>query len=266
MTVRLRSRRGAIGQSWQGRELQEGLEALLGPRIAAAGRRLARADRVSWLDVAPGAARAGVLTDRGEEVTAQLHLAPLGGGDRAVLLDITAGYPELPAQLAAGTFPEEVGRALAEQEIALLPRGVTELWHDCSCGQWPGPCAHVAALAYVLVEAVDERPVHVLTLRGLSLEDVARTAARADDRPPAHLESTAPPTLLEPGDDAGKDAPDDPPEVGEESETLGAPEASFDPRRADAAVLVDPLGLDAARMLARFYGAAEPATDDLPLQ
>src|SRR5699024_5932268 len=119
-------------------------------------------------------------------------------------------------RLAGGEYPQDLEEQLAPRDVSLLPRGPSELSHDCSCLDWPGPCRHVAALVYVLVEAVDERPLHLLTLRGLTLEDLV-----APDGAAGH-----------PGD---ADLP------------------AFDPRRTDPALLAEVIGEPAAAAIASFY-------------
>lgn len=245
MSITLRSRRGAIGTGALAVGLRERIEAQLPATRAQAGRRAARAGRVEWLDVAPGVARAEVRDElTGDGVVARLDLAPLPPGDRSVLLRIAHAHPELPARLVAGQMPDDVARELAEQEISLLPSGAADLSHDCSCHDWPGPCQHVAALAYVLVEAVDADPTTLLTWRGVTLEELAAPssghAGTAPERDAASDDGDR--------DDAGVETAD--------------PGGRFDPTRADAALLVAALGLAAARALARFYGAADPAAPD----
>ena len=107
--------------------------------------------------------------------------------------------------------------------MSLLPRGATELSHDCSCLDWPGPCRHVSALLYVLVEAVDENPLLLLTLRGLSLEDLVAPVAD---------------TPSDDGDDTGD---------------VAAPPAPFDPARTDPARLAEVVGDEVAAIIHRFY-------------
>lgn len=242
MSITLRSRRGAIGTGALAAGLRERIEAHLPATGARAGRRAARGGRVEWLDVAPGVARAEVRDElTGDGVVARLDLAPLPPGDRSVLMEIAHAHPELPARLVAGQLPEDVVAELAAQAISLLPSGAADLSHDCSCHDWPGPCQHVAALAYVLVEAVDEDPSTILTWRGVTLEELAA--------PPVGHAGTGPARPPRADDGAGDgDGADDEAEAG----------GRFDPTRADAGLLVDALGLPAARALARFYGAAEP--------
>ncbi len=240
MSIQLRSRRGAIGKGWHAVALRSAAELLLGPGRASGGRADARAGRVQWLDLSPGRARGAVLGADGEVHEAQLDLAPLAGPDRAVVLRIARAHPELPARLASGAYPEEIERELAREEVSLLPRGASELSHDCSCLDWPGPCRHVAALVYVLVESVDEDPTGLLTLRGLSLGDLI--APR--DAAPA-------------GDDEGTDGPGDAQDAGPDAPGP-AGQGAVDPRRLDPAPLAAVIGEHPAALLASFFAAAEP--------
>lgn len=262
MSIPLRSRRGQIGTSPQAVALREQIEAQVPASRASAGKRAARAGRVQWIDVAPGAARGEVLDDlTGHGVVARLDVRPLPAGDREALLRIARAHPELPARLVAGELPADVVGELEAEEIALVPRGAADLTHDCSCHDWPGPCTHVAALAYVLVEAADEDPTALLTLRGITLEELAapitpRAGAAGRSAPPAPDLAEAATTGPDPADarDLGPDAPPPAPAM----DAAQDPAPRFDPTRADARLLIDVLGEDGARALARFYGADAP--------
>lgn len=266
MSIPLRSRRGQIGTSPQAVALRAQIEAQVPTSRASAGKRAARAGRVQWIDIAPGAARGEVLDDlTGHGVVARLDVRPLPTGDREALLRIAHGHPELPARLVAGELPADVARELEAEEIALVPRGAADLTHDCSCHDWPGPCTHVAALAYVLVEAVDEDPTALLTLRGITLEELAapigpqrgavtegaETAPTDADATGAGAASASTPADAR---DAGPAAP--PPGAAIDPAQDATPR--FDPARADAHLLIEVLGEDVARALARFYGTDEP--------
>lgn len=224
MSIRLISRRGTIGVGWHAVALREAAEALLGLGRAGAGKADARAGKVQWLDVSPGTARGDVLDADGSLYQARLDIPVLPGPDRDVLLTVARSHPELPARLAAGEYPQAIETELGAHEVSLLPRGASELSHDCSCLDWPGPCRHVAALLYVLVEAVDARPTELLTLRGLTLEDLVAPA-------PSTAATDAP------------DAPDAP------------PARPLDPSRADPAPLAAAIGVGPAAVIAAFFRA-----------
>lgn len=245
MSIQLRSRRGAVGTSWQAVALREGAELLLGSSRAGRGRADARAGRVQWLDVDTGAARADVLDADGELYHARLELPPFAEGDRLAVQQIARAHPELPARLAAGEYPQQIERELAASEISLLPRDGMELGHDCSCLDWPGPCRHVSALLYVLVEAVDEQPLLLLTLRGLALEDLVAPAAPS----PAAGTDTAdgPP----PGGDRAAAASDDPAGADDAPDAPAPP--AFDAARTDPARLAEVVGEEVAAVIHSFY-------------
>lgn len=245
MSIKLVSRRGAIGKSWHAAALRDAAERLLGVGRSGSGRADARAGRVQWLDVEAGIARGDVLDADGELYQARIDLPVYSPSDREVFLQVVRARPELPARLAAGEYPQEIEGALAPHEISLLPRDASELSHDCSCLDWPGPCRHVAALVYVLVEAVDEHPVHLVTLRGLTLEDLVapRAPAGADD----------PDDPADPADPANGDLP--------ASRPAPTP-AAYDPGRTDPELLAAAIGAEPARIIAEFYGSRGPATPD----
>lgn len=287
MSIRMRSRRGQIGASWQGAALRESLESVISSGRRSAGRRLARADRVQWLDVAPRRARAGVLDDDGTIYEPELDVSAFGAADRQIVVDTLRTHTELPALLTSGTYPQAIESELDAHMATLLPGSASEVTHDCTCLDWPGPCVHVAALAYVLVEAIDEAPVHLLTLRGLTLSEIAQPVATgrgaralAEAASPSDEEMPKDPSGagVPSSEDASGDASAGSPSAGSSSadgaadETSGAEPAaeataasrpaSFDPAIADPTLLQDALGEEASAMLASFYASGAGSAPD----
>ena len=231
MSIQLRSRRGAVGTGWHAVALRDGAERLLGPARVGRGKADARAGRVQWLDVDAGAARGDVRDADGELYQARLELPAFRIDDRRAFLRVAHAHPELPARLAAGEYPQQIEAELAASMVSLLPRDGAELSHDCSCLDWPGPCRHVSALLYVLVEAVDDRPLLLLSLRGLTLEDlVAPTASKGPEAGQETAEGT---------EDAAAPAP--------------AAPAAFDPARTDPARLAEVVGEEVAAVIHSFF-------------
>lgn len=256
MSIELVSRRGPIGKGWQAVALRDGAERLLGSSRVGRGKADARAGRVQWLDVDAGTARGDVLDADGELYQARLDLPAFREDDRRAFLEVAHRHPELAARMAGGVYPQQIEAELARSEISLLPRDASELSHDCSCLDWPGPCRHVAALVYVLVEAVDATPGLLLTLRGLTLGDLVppeRVARPGGRKGPAGMGTDADPA-------AGPGEPEDGAEPGVlVGEVVGLeperpdPPAPYDPSRLDPATLVEALGPDAAALIHGFY-------------
>lgn len=283
---------------WHAVALRRAIESLLGGSRASGGRADARAGRVAWIDVTRGAARGAVQDSDGELYRPQLDLTPYSAPDREAFLAVARAHPELPARMAAGEYPQLVEKELSAHEVSLLPRGPSELSHDCSCLDWPGPCRHVAALAYVLVEAVDEKPLTLLTLRGLRLEDLVAPAAGTSARSAPAAPHDAIPAAPPPGAGDNTPSPDDATgnstvagdstatgdsigtggsvgtadstdgrdgDAGEDSGSVDGsarPSPGFDPSRADPSLLAAVLGEHAAALIAAFY--QQGSQDDEP--
>lgn len=252
MGMELVSRRGPIGRGWHAIALRDGAERLLGASRVSRGKSDARAGKVQWLDVEAGLARGDVLDADGELYQARLELPAFREGDREAFLQVARTRPELPARMAGGTYPQEIEAELARSEVSLLPRDATELSHDCSCLDWPGPCRHVAALLYVLVEAVDETPVLLLTLRGLALEDLV--APREPATPPAGSGADGPGGADGVDGVDGADGADSAEGAGDGESLPPAPaRGAWDPAHTDPAKLAEVLGEDVAAVIHRFY-------------
>ncbi|MCT1385461.1 SWIM zinc finger family protein [Brachybacterium sp. p3-SID1565] len=269
MNIQLRSRRGPIGKGWHAVALRNAMETILGVGRASGGRADARSGRVAWIDVTTGTARGAVQDSDGELYRPQLDLPAFSAADTEAFLVVARAHPGLPATMAAGEYPQLVEKELSAHEVSLLPRGPSELSHDCSCLDWPGPCRHVAALAYVLVEAVDEKPLLLLTLRGLRIEDLVAPVSTG----PVPADDASAPEPDGPGS-GGAAAPDGSGDAAASggSGDAAAPDGSdagsarrspgFDPRRADPALVAEVMGEHVAAVIAAFYRDGSPGNVD----
>lgn len=282
MSIRLRSRRGPIGTGWHAIALRTVFEGILGSQRSAAGRRIARADLVQWIDVDVETVRGAVEDELGSLQSPEISVTTVRPDDREAVLEVAVRHPALPVRLASGEYPQLIEKELEAIETPILPRSIVDLFFDCSCLDWPGPCKHVAALMFVLVETVDEDPVALLRWRGISLEDVA--ARRSTTAPPIRgAEDQGDGSGPDPADDRrraddrrpeGDRGPEGDPgptddhrpaivEAGEPPEDLPEDEhqaAAFDPLIADPSLLTEAIGEDAARILGTFYRGERPGS------
>lgn len=155
------------------------------------GRTLARAGRVSQLEVAPGAALAEVHDAGPQRVTVRVRT--FDEAEWAKVLGVLRAKLSVLALLFEGEVADELLAALDAQGILLVP-GASEIDGDCDCGDWAVPCTHGGALHHVLGEALDGEPFLLFTLRGRTREqlltelrrgwgDAASRAARASPEP-----------------------------------------------------------------------------------
>ena len=59
------------------------------------------------------------------------------------------------ASLLAGEMPQGLDETFREAGASLYPRVPKELQTHCDCPDWANPCKHVAAVCYVMAEALD---------------------------------------------------------------------------------------------------------------
>ncbi|WP_431943865.1 SWIM zinc finger family protein [Micromonospora marina] len=170
--LRARSTRGAIGQSWWSRRFVEVLESFaLGSRLTR-GRAYARRGQVLRLDVTPGTVTAEVQGSRPRPYPVRIGLAAYPSKVWRRLESELAGQAFFSARLLAGDLPAELEELFAEAGAPLFPAAIGELDQSCGCPDFAVPCKHLAATFYLLAEAFDADPFHLLHWRGRSRADL----------------------------------------------------------------------------------------------
>ncbi|BAW04557.1 SWIM zinc finger family protein [Nocardia seriolae] len=164
--VQPRSRRGtAFAKTWWGRSFLEAVEHVADAGRLARGRSYARTGQVVSYRLEPGMVSAEVQGSQPRPFVSVLTMRQLRDDRLAELVDLVRATPGSLGEIAAGTLPRTLGPLL-------LPTTVSELGFSCSCPDSGWPCKHVAAICYVIAERLDDRPVELLTLRGVEIDDL----------------------------------------------------------------------------------------------
>jgi uncharacterized Zn finger protein len=181
---RLRARRGAARvTTWWGKAwVRAAEESAYGEGDLKVARVLARAGSVGAITV--GAGRYLAAVEDGDELwSTGTSLPVLDEADRSAFVEaVAAEAGRLPA-LLAGDLPHALVEHAEEAGVELLPFG-GELQATCTCAAWVDPCPHALATAYQVAWLADADPFVLLTLRGLSREELlARLHDRSAQRP-----------------------------------------------------------------------------------
>ncbi|AWK71916.1 hypothetical protein CBI38_10285 [Rhodococcus oxybenzonivorans] len=158
-----RSRRGAFGHTWWGRELVDIIEFVGDKGRMSRGRSYARSGQVVSLEIRHGMVTGEVQGSQLQPFVATVSIDRLDEGEIAELVTLVRKQPGSLAMLAGGAVPEILGPLL-------LPSGSSALQYDCTCPDDGWPCKHAAAVAYLTTERIDENPLEILTLRGVDLD------------------------------------------------------------------------------------------------
>ncbi|MBI4912649.1 MAG: SWIM zinc finger family protein [Acidobacteria bacterium] len=180
-----------FGTTWWGRLWISALERLGDdyenrlPR----GKKYAEEGAVSHFTVHPGQIEARVHGRKTYNVTLGLPALTEAQWEKAV--DRIALESRFVASLLAGEMPRGLDETFREAGASLYPRVPKELQTHCDCPDWANPCKHVAAVCYIMAEALDRDPWLLFDLRGMTREAILDTLqARLDE---AETRGTPPP-------------------------------------------------------------------------
>ncbi|WP_235734626.1 SWIM zinc finger family protein [Nocardioides alcanivorans] len=164
-------RGGAKASSWWGRAWVRAVEeAAYADRDLKHGRRLARDGAVGGIAVDSGTAFAAVV--EGDDAwTTSVRVPTLDAAGISALVEVVAAESGRIAALVAGELPHTLVEHAEEAGVELLPYG-SELDAQCNCDHWVAPCPHAVAVLSQIAWLVDADPFVLLTLRGLSREEL----------------------------------------------------------------------------------------------
>ncbi|HEU4348537.1 MAG TPA: hypothetical protein VFR35_12205 [Actinoplanes sp.] len=194
-------------------------EALRMAPVFARGRRDDRAGHVRSLTVSSSMVVAQVRGP-GEPVThrARIAVRVFGAAAWSRVEDELASQARYAADLLAGRMPAGIEQVFAGAGLNLLPLSIDEVAMDCSCEQWPMPCAHVAATVYAVARSFDADPFGAFAWRGRPRDELLHRLHQL--RGAAAIEAAAARTAAPPAPPADGAAPSAPSAPG------GAPPAS----------------------------------------
>jgi uncharacterized Zn finger protein len=169
-----------LGATWWGQRWIEGLERFSREYLnrLGRGRTYARAGRVHDLRFASGEVRARVTGSSSTPYQVVLRLEPFEATIWETAIQAMSTRASFAAELLAGRMPENIDAIFRAHKCSLFPRSSQDLQTDCSCLDWANPCKHVAAVHYVLGEALDKDPFLLFELRGRSKTHVLRSLSR----------------------------------------------------------------------------------------
>ena len=168
--LELRSRRGAIGESWWSRRFLSAIESILSGGRLTRGRTYARQGQVIDLGIGSGLVVAQVQGSRRAPYGVQISMPAASDARWKAIVDALAAQAGYAARLLAGEMPHEIEDVFAEAGVSLFPERGSHLTTSCTCPDWATPCKHAAAVCYLMAEAFDDDPFLLLAFRGRERE------------------------------------------------------------------------------------------------
>ncbi len=170
--IRAQNVRSQVSRKWWAKRWISFLEEQqLGARLGR-GRSYALSGQVLSLEIVPGLAKAVVQGGAKEAYTCEIRFDVAKPKAKARIVDRLLSRPMLISQLLIHTLPEEVERLFRAEGYPLLPTVPEDFRSSCTCPDPICPCKHLAAVLFILIEAIEQNPLLLLELRGVTLADL----------------------------------------------------------------------------------------------
>lgn len=164
---RSRTPRTRWGAKWL--EYMESLS--MGARLGR-GRNYAMSGQVFDLEIMPGLIVARVQGVEKEPYTCRIECETVADGDRDELVRGLKERPMLLAQLLARKLPLSVETLFRKAGCPLLPTLERGLLPHCTCPDPSHYCKHIAAVFFLLAEAIEQDPMLLVEMRGITGDDL----------------------------------------------------------------------------------------------
>ena len=175
--IRAQESRTGSGRSWWAKEWARRLEAMgLRGRLGR-GKNYAVSGQVVSMDIDGSRVRATVQGSREDPYEVAIGFRTPEGQARTRLLEAIRDEPMLVGRLLADDLPTEIGLLFRAEGYDFFPGGklapgTYDMTTKCSCPDYANPCKHAAAALLILGEEIARRPMTLLELRGISMEDL----------------------------------------------------------------------------------------------
>lgn len=166
---------------WWSRRWTEVLENFrLGARLGR-GRNYAVSGQVSALSILPGQVVAAVQGSNKEPYESVILFRTVTDEAKARMIQTLRQRPMVIARLLVSDFPFEVEALFKAEGCPLFPKRENDLTSRCTCPDYANPCKHLAAVYYLLGEAITKNPLLLLELRGITRAELLGEAAQHEE-------------------------------------------------------------------------------------
>ena len=175
--IRAQESRTGQGRSWWAKEWSRRLEAMGLKGRLGRGKNYALSGQVVSMDLEGNRVVAKVQGSRENPYEVTIDFRTPEDAARERLLKAIRDEPMLVARLLADDLPTEIGLLFRAEGYEFFPGGKLaprkyDMTTKCSCPDYANPCKHAAAALLILGEEIARRPMTLLELRGISMEDL----------------------------------------------------------------------------------------------
>jgi uncharacterized Zn finger protein len=165
-----------FSKTWWGKRFIEALEQFTDSARLTRGRSYARNGKIKEYHLEQGKITAqvrgsinpyfGVYTEPLYNIT--IEIKPLKTADWSKAITYLGSKASMISKLLLNEVPDNIDEAFSEVNLHLLPQTQKDFQTSCSCPDWENPCKHIAGVYYLVASQLDQDPLLLFELRGIS--------------------------------------------------------------------------------------------------
>jgi len=174
-----------FSRTWWGKRFIEALEAFTDPNRLGRGRSYARNGKILNYAVDDGKIIAkvkgsinpyfGVYKEPRYQVS--IKIKPISAQHWSKAIKQMTTKASVVSKLLLKEVPDNIEDCFVGSQ--LLPKNSKDFDTDCSCPDYANPCKHIAGVYYLVASQLDEDPLLLFELRGLSREQLQKELAKS---------------------------------------------------------------------------------------
>lgn len=158
-----------FGYTWWGKKWLDALAMTDYSNRLPRGKSYARSEKVRNVSATPQGVVAKVQGSFPIPYNVSLSLKPFSQKEKNSIVDIIVNNSIYLASLLNRKLPEDLYLEFEQVKIRLFPQNWSEVLAKCSCPDWASCCKHIAAVIYMVANAIDKNPFLVFELHGLNI-------------------------------------------------------------------------------------------------
>lgn len=176
-----------FSKTWWGKRFIEALEQFTESARLTRGRSYARNGKIKEYHLEQGKIAAqvrgsvnpyfGVYTEPLYNIT--IEIEPIKTADWSKALTYLGSKASLVSKLLLNEVPDNIDEAFSELNLHLLPQTQKDFQTSCSCPDWENPCKHIAGVYYLVASQLDQDPLLLFELRGISRSKLQQELAKS---------------------------------------------------------------------------------------
>ena len=175
--IRAQESRTGSGRSWWAKAWAQRLEAMGLKGRLGRGKNYALSGQVISMEIEGNRVRAAVQGSREDPYEVTINFRAPEDEARMRIIRAIRREPMLVGRLLADDLPMEIESIFRAEAYDFFPGGKLapgkyDMTTKCSCPDYANPCKHTAASLLILGEEIARRPMTLLELRGISMEDL----------------------------------------------------------------------------------------------